>query len=226
MSFKVAILILIVIVVIVFVCRGYFLKQLHAVVHADGRGPVFPYQQYPQLNVLKENWKGIRDEFQLSRHIEKPIRGDRYFSENLIETDKWKRVYLKWYAKPWSHTDKFPFTTNLLKSMPGLRSAMFSIMDPGTIVKPHHGLNPANLRVHLGLITPDSDECFIIVEGKKYTWTDGELLVFDDTYLHEVQNNTDQERVILFLDIERDDRLITKFSNILSVLIEMTSKRD
>ena len=41
-----------------------------------------------------------------------------------------------------------------------------------------------SLRYHLGLVTPNSPECFIVVDGEKYYWKDGEAVMFDETYIH------------------------------------------
>ncbi len=52
---------------------------------------------------------------------------------------------------------------------------------------------------------PDQwQNCFIVVDGKKLHWRTGQDIMFDDMFLHHVENNTDQPRVILFLDIKRD----------------------
>ena len=53
---------------------------------------------------------------------------------------------------------------------------------------------------------PEGD-CHIIVGGEKYSWTEGEHVLFDDTYRHEVWNKTDQRRVVFFLDIVREKGL-------------------
>jgi beta-hydroxylase len=59
------------------------------------------------------------------------------------------------------------------------------------------------LRYHLGLSTPNSDDCRIFVDGQIYAWRDGEDVMFDETYVHWVKNETPQTRVILFCDVER-----------------------
>ena len=81
---------------------------------------------------------------------------------------------------------------------------MFSVMKPGTIVYPHRGPYRGSLRVHLGLECPSIEEgCYIKIDDIKYGWKDGELLIFDDTYTHEVQNKSKKERTVLFMDINR-----------------------
>ncbi len=81
---------------------------------------------------------------------------------------------------------------------------MFSILSPGTIIKPHRGAYRGALRCHLGLSCPTKEEgCVLTVSGEQHGWEDGKCLVWDDTYVHEVQNNTNKDRVILFMDINR-----------------------
>jgi beta-hydroxylase len=55
----------------------------------------------------------------------------------------------------------------------------------------------------LGLITPNSRDCRIFVDGEEHAWGDGKDVVFDETFVHWVENKTDQTRVILFADVER-----------------------
>ncbi len=64
------------------------------------------------------------------------------------------------------------------------------------------------LRSHLGLIIPkDREKCRIRVGDEICVWQPGEIFVFDDTYEHEVWNDTDEERVILLFDFDRPMRL-------------------
>jgi beta-hydroxylase len=56
------------------------------------------------------------------------------------------------------------------------------------------------------LITPNDDRCFIEVDGERYSWRDGEAVMFDETYLHYAENQSGQNRLILFCDIERPMR--------------------
>ena len=59
---------------------------------------------------------------------------------------------------------------------------MFSLLEPGTkIYPPKLYIYKGLLRYHLGLITPNSDNCFISVNNIKYSWKDGDGIIFDDT---------------------------------------------
>jgi beta-hydroxylase len=70
----------------------------------------------------------------------------------------------------------------------------------------------------LGLSTPNSDDCRIFVDGQVYAWRDGEDVMFDETYVHWVKNETEKTRVILFCDIERplSNRFMTRINRSVS----------
>ena len=80
---------------------------------------------------------------------------------------------------------------------------MFALLPPGGKLNPHRDPFAGSLRYHLGLVTPNSDDCRIFVDGEEYAWRDGEDVLFDETFVHWAENRTDQTRVILFCDVER-----------------------
>jgi beta-hydroxylase len=80
---------------------------------------------------------------------------------------------------------------------------MFALLPPGARLVAHRDPFAGSLRYHLGLSTPNSEDCRIIVDGQLYFWKDGEPVVFDETYIHRAENQTDRQRLILFCDIER-----------------------
>ena len=47
--------------------------------------------------------------------------------------------------------------------------------------------------------TRDIPDCGICVRDTWHTWEEGKMLVFDDSYEHEVVNNTDMCRVVLLI---------------------------
>ena len=97
-----------------------------------------------------------------------------------------------------------PATAALLASLPGLLNAWFSILAPGYHIPPHKGPTRALVRCHLGLRVPaDYQSCWIRVDQEILHWREGESLLFDDTYEHEVRNDTNEFRAVLFIDIER-----------------------
>jgi len=80
---------------------------------------------------------------------------------------------------------------------------MFALLGPNSYLTAHRDPFAGSLRYHLGLVTANSDACFISVDGERYAWKDGEAVLFDETYIHFVENNTDVTRIILLCDIER-----------------------
>jgi beta-hydroxylase len=116
----------------------------------------------------------------------------------------WKRFYLKWYDKALPSAELLcPKTVELVNSIPNVKGAMFALLPGGSHLNPHRDPFAGSLRYHLGLVTPNSDACRIFVDGKEYAWRDGEDVMFDETYVHWVKNETEVTRVILFCDIER-----------------------
>ena len=83
---------------------------------------------------------------------------------------------------------------------------MFAMLPAGGELGKHRDPYAGSLRYHLGLVTPNSDECFIVVDDERYSWRDGEHVVFDETYMHYAHNDTDQDRIIFFADIARPMR--------------------
>jgi beta-hydroxylase len=84
---------------------------------------------------------------------------------------------------------------------------MFSIIDGGKHIPPHVGFFKSVLRYHLALVVPQDAPVYIVVGGQEYRWREGEDVLFDDTYLHEVWNKSAQRRVVLFCDVLRDKTL-------------------
>jgi ornithine lipid ester-linked acyl 2-hydroxylase len=89
----------------------------------------------------------------------------------------------------------------LVRKIPGLRTAMFSILEPGKRLPPHRGPYNGVLRLHLGLLVPEPPTSFGSRIGPELRhWREGEVLIFDDAHEHEAWNETDRPRVVLFVD--------------------------
>ena len=172
---------------------------------------IFDPDSFASNQILQSNWKKIQAEA-LNIYSKKDKLRDMNdigvmgnFSEIDAEKGKWKVFVLKWYNKPLENAKRqCPNTVSLLEKCPDVHAAMFSILEPGKYIPPHKGPSTACLRYHLGLKIPrDRKNCYIEVNKEKFHWAEGESLIFDDTYVHSVYNNTDEARIILFVDIER-----------------------
>jgi len=94
-----------------------------------------------------------------------------------------------------------PGLAAMLATIPGLTTAGFSVLAPGTVIRPHTGYTATVLRCHLGIDVPG--DCALRVGGETRTWQEGRCLVFDDTVEHEAWNRSDRPRVVLLLDFVR-----------------------
>lgn len=164
-------------------------------------------KSFPELKALTENWEVIRDEaIALQDHI-KAAQSNNDAGFNTFFKRGWKRFYLKWYQESHpSARDLCPRTTQILERIPSVKAAMFAELPAGSYLGKHRDPYAGSVRYHLGLSTPNSDECFIEVDQERYSWRDGEATIFDETYVHWAHNNTEQTRIILFCDIERPMR--------------------
>jgi aspartyl/asparaginyl beta-hydroxylase (cupin superfamily) len=75
----------------------------------------------------------------------------------------------------------------------------FSILTPGTHLLPHYGVTNVRSVMHLPLLVPQ-DCALNLVDAGQHAWREGELVMFDDTYLHEAWNRSTSMRVILLMD--------------------------
>ena len=104
-----------------------------------------------------------------------------------------------------AHCARCPKTVALLESLPLMRipdhspEILFSVLKPHTHIPPHTGVINGRLTVHLPLIVPEN--CGALRAGDaQRAWRVGECLVFDDSFVHEAWNDSDQTRVVLILD--------------------------
>ncbi len=166
--------------------------------------PYFDLEQFPELQPLQDHWEEIREEaLQLQNQI-KAAESNNDAGFNTFFKRGWKRFYLKWYqdSHP-SAAQLCPKTVALLEQIPSVKAAMFAELPAGSYLGKHRDPYAGSIRYHLGLSTPNSDDCFIEVDQQRYSWRDGEATLFDETYVHWAENKSDQTRVILFCDIER-----------------------
>ncbi len=119
--------------------------------------------------------------------------------------DHWKTfVFYVYGHRVHENCLRCPRTAALLDGLPRLQNAWFSILEAGYHVPAHRGPTRAVVRAHLGLRVPAQRErCWLRVDGEICHWAQGEVLIFDDTFEHEVYNATAEPRVVLFVDIDR-----------------------
>jgi beta-hydroxylase len=167
--------------------------------------PYVPTQAFPGLEMLEAHWEEILAEALAlaERNSIKAAENNDDAGFNSFFKEGWKRFYLKWYDDPPPSARYCPRTVELLRQTPCVKAALFAFLPAGAKLNPHRDPYAGSLRYHLGLRTPNDDRCQIWVDGESYSWRDGESVVFDETYIHWVRNDTDKDRLILLCDVER-----------------------
>ena len=168
--------------------------------------PMLDVGRFPELAPLRAGWETIRDEalaLHRSGHLTKPARHDDLAFNSFYKRD-WRRFYVKWYGDVVPSARRLcPRTAALVAGVPGVHAAMFALLAPRSHLVRHRDPFAGSLRYHLGLVVPDPARCRILVDGVPYHWHEGEAVLFDETYIHRAENQTDDVRIILFCDVER-----------------------
>ncbi|MGF1602029.1 MAG: aspartyl/asparaginyl beta-hydroxylase domain-containing protein [Thermosynechococcaceae cyanobacterium] len=177
-----------------------------------GEAMFFDTDQFGWIAEIETNWTTIRAELDAIlkqlQHLPnfQDISTDQY---DLTQDDLWKTYFLYAYGyKAHESCARCPETTRLIESIPGMKTAFFSILLPHKEIIEHRGPYKGVLRYHLALKVPteEAPQCGIRVGTQTRAWAEGNSLVFDDTYHHAAWNRTDEIRVILFLDFVRPMR--------------------
>jgi aspartate beta-hydroxylase len=97
--------------------------------------------------------------------------------------------------------------TSLVAATPDVLSASISFLAAKKHIPPHRGPFRGVLRFYLVLSMPRSAEgrpaAVLKVAGTEYELFEGECLLWDDTYTHEVWNSSNEVRIVLLLDVWR-----------------------
>lgn len=200
-------------------------------VEARGLLPAMPtfledYGDYPDVRRLEDAWPDIREECSRllanrSAVTDISALGGQYTAGG-IHVIKWKSFVLFAGQPIEENCALCPRTAEVLAGIPGVLLAFFSILEPHQYIKPHWGYYKGLLRYHLGVIIPDDNreqKCWLrintdpeanrtrngalVVHGERYHWHNGRGLFFDDTRLHDAANESDEVRVVLWVDIRR-----------------------
>ena len=189
----------------------------------------FEPDSYPWVAPVEAEWHANRKELDalLVRRDEIPNFQDLSEKQKVLtEGDQWKTFFLYGYGlEAEENCKRCPETVRILKRIPNMKSAMFSILAPKKHIPPHRGMWKGMLRYHLGLIIPGpKGSCRIRVGKEIRTWEEGKSLVFDDSHEHEVWNDSDSYRVVLFVDVLRP--VIFPLSLVNRTVVWITARTD
>jgi beta-hydroxylase len=173
-----------------------------------GDDTFFDEASFPWIERVQDNWHVIREELEGVLEDREALPNFQDISKDQIEItddDNWKTYFLYGYGFAAKlGVESCPRTAALMREIPGMTTAMFSILSPHKHILDHRGPYKGVLRYHLGLIVPrEAEQCRIRVGEDFRHWQEGKSLVFDDTFNHEVWNDTEETRVVLFVDVLR-----------------------
>jgi ornithine lipid ester-linked acyl 2-hydroxylase len=193
-------------------------EKLNLKYATHGNPPVYDNAAFPWAAAIEKAYPDIRAELEtvLTRKSELPNFQDISADVKVITNDAgWKTFFLMGFGTPSArNTALCPKTWAALQKIPGLKTAMFSIFEPGKHLPPHRGPYNGVLRLHLGLIVPEPrDQIAIRVDRRICHWQEGKVLIFDDAYEHEAWNHSDKTRVVLFVDFVKPLRFPARFVN-------------
>ena len=155
--------------------------------------------------VLEESWALIHDEWRHATRapIEHPNR------RRLVGAGRWELLPLyKGGQRSPSFAVAFPETLRVVEALPhcaegldGIGQIVFSVLQPGTEIRPHAGSTNLRLRYHLPLTSDPAAQ--LTVAGERRSWEVGRCLCFDDGLEHAVLHAGSAPRVVLIVDLWR-----------------------
>lgn len=204
----------------VFALQNTSLKKLNSYFYKYTGGPNRPVffdigRTCPELLEFDRHFEAIR--YELISILPQQEKIPRYYDVDHLQAyisggvDKSDKVKKGWKVfmlylmgiNAKANQQLCPQTTAVLRKIPNLYQAFFSILDPGKSILKHQGPFLGYLRYHLALKVPQNDPPILNIKDERYCWEEGKSMLFDDTWPHDVQNNSRDLRVVLIVDILR-----------------------
>lgn len=166
---------------------------------------------FPNAAKFAAAWQEIRDEALAAKLNKAPRFHDIMPEQADISANDgldWRMFVLKAYdmTVP-ENLARMPVLSRLLTECPEVKSAAVSFLAPHKHIPAHRGPFRGIMRFHLGLVIPKQPDgrpaTIMMINHEERRIADSECMLWDDTFEHEVMNNSDQPRVALLLDVWR-----------------------
>ncbi|KOO24087.1 peptide-aspartate beta-dioxygenase [Chrysochromulina tobinii] len=173
---------------------------------------------FPWCSLLESQFAAIRAEVEALRSSQQQlfmsVGGRAAHDHTLVAAGKWTEFPL--FGNGTKYTEncaRCPVTAAIMERIaPAMELAfagggetLFSTLNPGTHLRPHCGSSNTRLTAHLGILVPSG--CSIRAGNEWREWREGECLVFDDSWEHEVRHLGDRDRVVLLINFWHPDLL-------------------
>ncbi|KAH8052687.1 peptide-aspartate beta-dioxygenase [Aureococcus anophagefferens] len=174
--------------------------------------------------LLRDNFEAIRDEYLGFRSYAAAVESDAPGHEvgsrpgfahdgTLTVAGSWKEhVFYAGGYRDEETCRRFPRTARVVDDIAeatgaalcGCGETLFSTLAPGTRLRPHCGSTNARLTCHFGVVVPDGD-VKIRCGDEWRKWVEGDSIVFDDSWEHEVRHDGDSPRCVLLMNFWHPD---------------------
>ncbi|MEV7803587.1 aspartyl/asparaginyl beta-hydroxylase domain-containing protein [Microbispora sp. NPDC088329] len=164
-----------------------------------------PHGVFPAARKLEEQFATIQaevDALVARRTIPKYGNFDPVRAAQVSED--WRLYYAYMFGQPNELArEDLPALLAFAESTPNVVNAMVSILEPGVPLPSHRDPYAGIMRYHLGVRVPKSNPPRIRLDRDYYTWKEGEGVVLDVSFEHEVINESDESRIVVIVDFRR-----------------------
>lgn len=164
-----------------------------------------PAEVFPASQELEANFDAVRAEVERLVEARTLVRYGDIDPMRAAEVSTGWRLYYAYMlgvANEQARRD-LPTTLSFAERTPNVVNALVALLEPGVTLSAHEGPYAGILRYHLALRVPEHHPPRLRVHDERYTWRTGESIVIDDTFDHEVYNDSDSIRILLIIDIRR-----------------------
>jgi aspartyl/asparaginyl beta-hydroxylase (cupin superfamily) len=170
-----------------------------------GARPWHDAREHTWTASLEASFGAIRDELVALWRRVPP--GMHPAHEQLVTAGAWRAHPLHARGRRFDEAlELCPATARAIERVPGRTPAglvYVSVLEPNTRVRSHCGPTNLRLRCHLPLVVPRGARVRVGREWR--SWTEGECLLFDDSFEHEAENRASEPRLVLIVDVWHPD---------------------
>jgi aspartate beta-hydroxylase len=170
-------------------------------------------ERFPEAERFVAAWPALRDEaLELAKNLQQVPRFHELMATqadiSANDNRDWRMFVLKAYGVPFrDNMAKCPTLAGLVESVPDVLTATLSFLAPHKHIPRHRGPFRGVLRFYLGLSVPLDEDgrpaTVLAIDDVEHRIADGEALLWDDTFPHEVWSRSDSPRIALLLDVRR-----------------------
>ena len=187
----------------------------------------FTDKDFPEIKVLEDNYEVIKKEIfsVLGDSLESLTPG--FIPHGSWDGTGWKSVSLYSFGfKKKKNCKQYPKITKIVEAMPGMTTAQISVISPRSKMKPHLDDTSAVGRVHLGIQIPGRlPEVGLRVDTFERDWEEGKAFALNAVKAHTAWNYTEEDRIILLVDVVHKQYLKKKLRICGNVLGQLVMKQ-